>query len=165
MCPGLGGAHESHEVGLDLPVDVVGVRVVVVVPRGGGAEPGAEVLAPGEVGVVERELGPRERLGEGVPVGVDAVLAHRLQERHLDIEIVLCIPPVDHLGVPLGEFIEWDGTALVPRVDVRGLAVLLVEVGELFRDVASVELGGESPGYADHLTKPGALDLVADCRV
>ena len=161
----LSRGHQADEVRLDLPVDVVALSGVGPVPRGRRGEPAPQVVPRREVRVVEGELRGREGLTQGAPTRVHPVLSEGLHEGHLHVEVVLGVGAVDELRGPGGQEVEGDRLSLEGHVEIRRLTIALVKVGEELPDVAGIELRRETPGDADHLSKPRPADPVAQLRL
>ena len=93
------GRDQPGEVGFNLVVNVIGVRIELRVPRIGRRNSVAEVLAAKLVGVPEPVAAVGEvdaRLANG---DVQAVEFHRTQEGHLNVDVVLPIL-IHHLRFP-----------------------------------------------------------------
>jgi hypothetical protein len=129
------GTDDTEQVGLDLEINVVGVAVVPRVSRPGGHDSAADVRAPRAVGVPELVLGARERRAGLLRAEIEPVGLQSLQERHLDVAVVL-----------------------VNRVGHALRAPDFKRVGN--RSAGRFEFVGRSVTHADHLTRPGALALV-----
>ncbi len=130
------GSHQADEVGFDLEIDVVGVRVVFgrAGERAGNA---ALKRAPrGQVGVPETVLGIAKRHAKIVGSGVEPFIVEHLGQRHVDVEIVLAERVRHAVRGPLGQF-----------------------AFEYLR--LRAEFGRCAVAHANHLAGPSALDLVA----
>ena len=130
------GRHQADEIRLDLEVDVVGVRVVLRVPRPGRLDAAVEQVPRGGVGVPQLVLRVLEHLAELLGGRVEADFVEHLGKRHLDVEVVLPDRVADVLGLPLDH--PADDAAVRP------------------------ELGRRAVRHADHLAGPPAADLVLE---
>ncbi len=132
--------HQTGVVGLDLEVDVVGVRVVVPVAGLRRHHAVEDVVATELVGVPKRVRGVGECIGERLDWSVKAFLLEHFHESEVHVHVVeqarkLVEPPFDHMVVP------------------RNLDFVVHEPGVL-------ELGRSAVGAADDLSGPASLDLV-----
>ena len=133
-------SHQTGVVGLNLEVDVVGVRVVAPVAGLRRHHTVQDVVASELVGVPERVWGMGERVGEGLDRSVKAFLLEHLHESEVHVDII--VKPGDIVEPPFDR-------VLVPR----NLDLVVHEAGVL-------ELRRSAVGAADGLAGPATLDLV-----
>ena len=133
--------HQADEVGLDLEVQVVGVRVVQPVAGFGRHDALADVVAPRLIRVCEVIIGIGEAQRKVFARAVQSELVERFREGEVVVDVVeqagLLVPPVFDI-------------TFAPR---NGLRVR--NQGSLM-----LELGGRSVDHAYGLAGPAALDFV-----
>ena len=144
VCGGIdhAGGHDACVVGLDLEVDVIGVRIVQPVARFRRHDAGEDVVTGLAVGMPKRIGRVGEGLGKGFDGGVQAFLGEYFYEGQVHVHIV----------VQARE-------AVVPAFDAvfrPGNVDFLVDGGSI------LEFGGATVGAADDLAGPGAFDLVLE---
>ena len=130
-------SDDARVVRFDLVVDIVGAFVDAWVGAIGRCDAFAQAVAAFGVGVPEAVLGVGEVDGGAALRDVVAVLLHRMEEGHFDVDVVLIEGVVDHVrcpGFPVG----------------GGHNLVLI-----------LEFGGCAPGDARDLADPGGFHFVA----
>ncbi len=126
---------QAREIGFDLVIDVVGMRVEPRVPAVGRGDSGSQVVAACEVGVPEFVAAVR-KIDPGLADRyIEPVQFQRAEECHLDVQIVL-MELVDHLRTPCGNLIGRDDFA------------------------QPLEFGRTTNGHSGHLAQPPGFHLV-----
>ena len=128
-------AHQPDKVGLNLKIDVIGVKVVFRVARPRGFDALIERAARPGVGMPETILRHAKRVAELLAGRLQVNIVHHLREGHLHVKVVLP-----------------DG---VRHAVGRPLQLRLVNPSH------RPELGRCSEGNPNHLASPASLDSVS----
>ncbi len=137
----LAGIQHPNEIGLNLEVDVVGMRVVFPVSAFRSAASAQNIVAGGLVGVPKLVVGTGKGVGIGLHRSVQSLFQHGFHEGEVHVNVVV--------------------KARV--LDVRIVNIVVVPGdGNLLHDEPALvlELRGAAIGTADGLAVPSAFDLV-----
>ena len=135
------GRHESREVGFDLEIEVVGVRIILPVPAFGRFHSVENIVTRRLIGMPQLVGGIGEGTGHRVDGHVESVLVVNLDEGQIHVDVVVQA-----------------GLVVVPPFDIVVGPRDLVLVGN-DRPVV-LEFGRAPVGAAESLSGPTALDLV-----
>ena len=135
------GRHESREVGFDLEIEVVGVRIILPVPAFGCFHSVENIVTRRLIGMPQLVGGIGEGTGHRVDGHVESVLVVNLDEGQIHVDVVVQA-----------------GLVVVPPFDIVVGPRDLVLVGN-DRPVV-LEFGRTPVGAAESLSGPTALDLV-----
>ena len=94
------GRHESREVGFDLEIEVVGVRIVLPVPAFGRFHSVENIVTRRLIGMPQLVGGIGEGTGHRVDGHVESVLVVNLDEGQIHVDVVVqaglvIVPPFD----------------------------------------------------------------------
>ena len=128
--------HEPDEIGFDLEVNIVRVRVIGRRPGKSSWHSPLQSSTCGEIRMPECIFGLLKLGPEIFGCGVQTLLVDHLRERHIDIQIVLLERVQDAFRCPDRQFLLWNDLGTIPEFSRSPVA------------------------HPDHLASPTALDFV-----